>query len=97
MRIGLLITIGDIPASLPIDASWSLNRGSRQSLTDCSGTASSGGHGAYPDTALRSLDAIHLATGAAVFGAQLTAFVAYDERLLTAAAAAGLPTAAPGR
>jgi predicted nucleic acid-binding protein len=28
---------------------------------------------------------------------QLTAFVAYDEWLLTVAAAAGLPTAAPGR
>ena len=52
---------------------------------------------AYPDTALRSLDAIHLATGDAVFGTQLTAFVTYDERLLTAAAAVGLPTAAPGR
>jgi predicted nucleic acid-binding protein len=52
---------------------------------------------AYPDTALRSLDAIHLATGGAVFGATLTAFVTYDERLLAAAAAAGLPTAAPGR
>jgi predicted nucleic acid-binding protein len=51
----------------------------------------------YPDPALRSLDAIHLATGDAVFGTQLTAFVTYDERLLTAAAAAGLPTAAPGR
>jgi hypothetical protein len=52
---------------------------------------------AYPDTALRSLDAIHLATGDAVFGTQLTAFVTYDERLLTAAAACGLPTAVPGR
>jgi uncharacterized protein len=52
---------------------------------------------AYPDAALRSLDAIHLATGDAVFGTTLTAFVTYDERLLTAAAAAGLPTAAPGR
>jgi predicted nucleic acid-binding protein len=52
---------------------------------------------AYPDTGLRSLDAIHLATGAAVFGTALTAFVTYDERLLAAAAAAGLPTAAPGR
>lgn len=40
---------------------------------------------------------IHLATGDAVFGTQLTGFVAYDERLLTAAAAIGLPTAAPGR
>ncbi|MGH3558805.1 MAG: type II toxin-antitoxin system VapC family toxin [Mycobacterium sp.] len=56
-----------------------------------------GAAAAYPDTALRSLDAIHLATGNAVFGAQLTAFVSYDERLLTAAAACGLPTAAPGR
>ncbi|MDI3314557.1 MAG: type II toxin-antitoxin system VapC family toxin [Mycobacterium sp.] len=52
---------------------------------------------AYPDPALRSLDAIHLATAGAVFGTQLTAFVTYDERLLTTAAAAGLPTAAPGR
>lgn len=52
---------------------------------------------AYPDPTLRSLDAIHLATGHAVFGARLTAFVAYDERLLAAADALGLPTAAPGR
>jgi uncharacterized protein len=52
---------------------------------------------AYPETTLRSLDAIHLATGDAVFGTLLTAFVSYDERLLNAAAAAGLPTAAPGR
>ena len=52
---------------------------------------------AYPDAALRSRDAIHLATGDAVFGTLLTAFVSYDERLLTAAGAAGLPTAAPGR
>jgi predicted nucleic acid-binding protein len=52
---------------------------------------------AYPNTALASLDAIHLATADAVFGTQLTAFVAYDEQLLTVAAAAGLPTAAPGR
>ena len=52
---------------------------------------------AYPDPALRSLDAIHLATGNAVFGSQLTAFVCYDERLLAAATAAGLPTATPGR
>jgi predicted nucleic acid-binding protein len=52
---------------------------------------------AYPDAGLGSLDAIHLATGNAVFGTQLTAFVTYDERLITAAAAAGLQTAAPGR
>ena len=52
---------------------------------------------AYSDTALRSLDAIHLATGDAVFGTQLTAFVCYDERLRAAATAVGLPTAAPGR
>ena len=52
---------------------------------------------AYPDPALRSPDSIHLATADAVFGTQLTAFVSYDERLLTAAAAVGLQTAAPGR
>jgi uncharacterized protein len=52
---------------------------------------------AYPDPALRSLEAIHLATAHAVFGTRLTAFVSYDELLLKAAAAAGLPTAAPGR
>ena len=52
---------------------------------------------AYPDPALRLLDAIHLATGDAVFGSQLTAFVCYDERLLAAATAVGLPTATPGR
>jgi uncharacterized protein len=52
---------------------------------------------AYPDVTLRSLDAIHLATADAVFGTHLTAFVTYDERVLTAAAAAGLPTAVPGR
>lgn len=52
---------------------------------------------AYPDATLRALDAIHLATGDAVFGTRLTAFVTYDQRLLEAAAAAGLPTATPGR
>ncbi len=52
---------------------------------------------AYQDATPSSLDAIHLATGTAVFGTMLTAFVSYDERLLAAAAATGLPTAAPGR
>jgi hypothetical protein len=52
---------------------------------------------AYPDPNLRSLDAIHLATGHAVFGNQLSGFVCYDDRLLNAAAAIGLPAVAPGR
>jgi uncharacterized protein len=52
---------------------------------------------AYPDATLRSLDAIHLATGDTVFGTMLTAFVTHDERLLAAAAAVGLQVAAPGR
>lgn len=52
---------------------------------------------AYPDPTLRSLAAIHVATGHAVFGARLTAFVAYDGRLLSAAEAIGLPTVSPGR
>jgi predicted nucleic acid-binding protein len=54
---------------------------------------------AYEDQLLRSLDAIHLATAqvlASGSGAELEAFVTYDKRLLTAAAAAGLPTASPG-
>ena len=44
---------------------------------------------------MRSLDAIHLATAMLVRD-DLGAFVAYDLRLLRAARAAGLPTAAPG-
>jgi predicted nucleic acid-binding protein len=44
--------------------------------------------------ALRSLDAIHLASALAI-RLELTAFVAYDKRLLAAAREAGLPTASP--
>lgn len=43
---------------------------------------------------LRSLEAIHLASAFVVHD-RLTAFVGYDERLIDAAAAAGLPTASP--
>jgi uncharacterized protein len=52
---------------------------------------------AYPDPALRSLDAIHLATARAVFGTQLSAFVTYDERQRVAARGLGLPVENPGR
>ena len=52
---------------------------------------------AFPDPTLHSPDAIHLATAHTVFGAELTAFVTYDQRLLEAAGAIGLPTAVPGR
>jgi predicted nucleic acid-binding protein len=45
---------------------------------------------------LRSLDAIHLAT-ALRLGDDLGVFLAYDERLLRAAAAHGLPVAGPGQ
>lgn len=54
---------------------------------------------AYTDPDLCSLDAIHLATAEHVVSAThetLTAFVAYDERLLAAARQVGLPVAAPG-
>jgi hypothetical protein len=44
--------------------------------------------------ALRATGAIHLASALAVRSA-LTAFVAYDHRLLAAATQAGLPTASP--
>jgi predicted nucleic acid-binding protein len=52
---------------------------------------------AYLDPALRSLDAIHLATAqvAGSVGA-LTAFVSYDNRLAEAADALGMSTVAPG-
>lgn len=50
--------------------------------------------GALVPTELRSLDAIHLAT-AQLLGSDLGLFVAYDERLLAAAAAVGLKTSMP--
>jgi len=43
---------------------------------------------------LRSLDAIHLAS-ALELRDELTAFVAYDDRLLAAASALGMPVASP--
>jgi predicted nucleic acid-binding protein len=46
--------------------------------------------------AVRSLDAIHLATGLRLRGqGQLTSFVTYDKRLADAASAAGLTVEAP--
>ncbi|APT09713.1 MULTISPECIES: type II toxin-antitoxin system VapC family toxin [Mycobacterium] len=53
---------------------------------------------AYPDPALRSLDAIHLATAQiAASTAPLTAMVAYDSRLSDAARALGITIVTPGR
>jgi predicted nucleic acid-binding protein len=55
---------------------------------------------AFAEPTLRSLDAIHLATAHVLVnesGATLTAFVTYDQRLLTSAQTAGLPTACPGQ
>jgi uncharacterized protein len=45
---------------------------------------------------LRTLDAIHVAAAGAL-RRQLGALVSYDTRMLAAATAVGLPTAAPGR
>jgi uncharacterized protein len=50
--------------------------------------------GRLPDPHLRSLDAIHLATALLVH-AEIDVLVSYDDRLLKAAKAHGLPTAAP--
>ena len=47
-----------------------------------------------PDPMLRSLDAIHLAT-ALLIRDDLDALLSYDDRLLAAASAHGLPTATP--
>ena len=49
-----------------------------------------------PPQALSPAAAIHLASALAA-GPGITAFVAYDEDLLAAAAEAGLPVASPGR
>ena len=51
--------------------------------------------GALGEPLLRSLDALHLASALSV-ATELTAFVAYDRRLVAAAAAASLRTVAPG-
>jgi hypothetical protein len=54
---------------------------------------------AFPDPSLRSLDAIHLATAHLLTTGSsegLGAFVAYDQRLLAAARAVGLPVVIPG-
>lgn len=50
---------------------------------------------ALPDPALRSLDALHLASAVLMEDA-LEVMVAYDRRLLDAAARVGIPTVAPG-
>jgi predicted nucleic acid-binding protein len=50
--------------------------------------------GVRPAT-MRAIDAVHLASALAI-RRDLTAFVAYDKRLLSAAKDAGLPTASPG-
>jgi uncharacterized protein len=44
---------------------------------------------------MRTLDAIHLAAALEIV-LELEAFVTYDQRLADAAAAAGIPTVAPG-
>ncbi|HEY6275299.1 MAG TPA: type II toxin-antitoxin system VapC family toxin [Streptosporangiaceae bacterium] len=49
---------------------------------------------ALPPAAMRSIDAIHLASALSI-RRDLAAFVAYDKRLLAAAKDAGLPTASP--
>jgi predicted nucleic acid-binding protein len=52
----------------------------------------------YPNPALRSLDAIHLATAqTAASTAPLTALVTYDNRLTEAADGLGIIVAAPGK
>lgn len=47
------------------------------------------------DPTLRSLDAIHLASALSILGA-LSAFLAYDHRLVEAASVAGLEALSPG-
>ena len=55
--------------------------------------------GAYVTDALRSLDAIHLATAEDLVaaGKSISAFVTYDKRQAAAVDAAGIPVEMPGR
>lgn len=77
------------PAALP-RCYMALRRVQRIGLTqDLLDTAAT-----LPPQALRSSDAIHLASALALKRA-LSAFVAYDKRLLAAAREAGLPTTTP--
>lgn len=78
------------PALLP-DVPGVVARVARYEIDDIVRSAAA----AYPDTNLRSLDAIHLATARAVFGAQLSAFVTYDHRQREIARRAGLPVETP--
>jgi hypothetical protein len=57
--------------------------------------AVAGAAGSVQPPALRTLDAIHCASAAALAD-DLEAFVTYDHRLAEAAVALGLPTASPG-
>ena len=50
--------------------------------------------GRLPDPMLRSLDAVHVAT-ALLLRDELDVVISYDKRMLAAAAAHGLPIAAP--
>lgn len=50
---------------------------------------------ALADSDLRTLDAIHVATAIGI-GADLQAFVSYDQRLLQTAGELGLPVVSPG-
>ena len=54
---------------------------------------------AYVDDALRSLDAIHLATAEVLLasGKTVSAFVTYDKRQAAAVGGTGIPVASPGR
>jgi predicted nucleic acid-binding protein len=55
--------------------------------------------GAYVTEALRSLDAVHLATAEVLVasGKRVSVFVTYDRRQGAAVLAAGIPVEAPGR
>lgn len=54
------------------------------------------GAGAFADSDLRSLDAIHVAS-ALLISAEVECFLSYDRRQAAAARAAGLEVAEPGR
>jgi uncharacterized protein len=102
-RAGLTLTSSELAKVEVLRGCWRVDVGllpaARQLLSGMNFVPLSGNvieqAGALGDPLLRSLGALHLASAISV-ATELTAFVAYDRRLIAAAASASLVTVQPG-
>ena len=102
-RAGLVLTSSELAKVEVVRGCWRVDAGflpaARQLLSGLNLIPLTGAvidrAGSIGDPLLRSLDALHLASALSV-AAELTAFVAYDRRLIAAAGSASLVTAQPG-